>query len=193
MKPQYLGRLLQELFWVTCTLNLAAGLCGIQMAAGVGSVLLNSNFPVKQKGKACFPAGPKCLSADLCPAGVLGALCWSPGPRLLNLAPASKVTWIDIAEFPISAAVWRGAELRWVGGQDSRVTRRGPQLQAGPLRGTGLSSAWTLLGHPINRRLQEHCLLHSFHFTCTRSGCPSGDSFLAKQTAESIFPSPGEV
>lgn len=41
-------------------------------------------------------------------------------------------------------------------------------------------------------QLGEHCLPRSFHFTCTTSGCPSGDSFLAKQTAESIFPSPGE-
>lgn len=35
IKARYLGRLLQELLWVTGLLELASGLCSIQMAAGL--------------------------------------------------------------------------------------------------------------------------------------------------------------
>lgn len=69
-------------------LDLASGPCNIQMAAEV-DCLLNSNFPLRQRGKAYFSAGPKwafcLLTLVFQPTGVAGDLLWGPGAKAAQL------------------------------------------------------------------------------------------------------------
>lgn len=73
-----------------------------------GPAFLKSNFPLKEKGKACFPLKYAfcLLTLELHPGGVLEVLQWSPAPGLLRTGLPLQAAWVD------SAVQIRG---RWVG------------------------------------------------------------------------------
>lgn len=121
---------------------------------------------------------------ELHPGGVFRSSL-EPAPGLLRTGLPFQAAWVDSAV---------QSRREGVGGQDSRVSPRprSSRTMPPPARRRGLSLAWMCLGRPINSPAASSLLLSSFHLAGPWVGCPNGDGFLAKQTAESILSSTGE-